>query len=151
MRKDYIMRVIEQFIRTLASIITARKEKRYEEAYLEIIKVSKLYLNQDILTLIKLSPEELLNTFKDDPDRCIICADLIHELVLIFEGMEGKTDLSLKLKRQCLTLYLFAIPKNDPFQTKHYVEKVEGLLKEISQVPDNLVYEFESLKKQIQF
>lgn len=132
---DYIMRMIEQFMKALAGIIRARRSGEEEEALELIQKASQQYLNSDISSLIKLSPEQLVEQFRNDtyqidPEKCIVCADLLYELALL-SATKQHHDAALQLKVLSLYLYLNAIPLDAQFQKKHYYDKVVELKKEI--------------------
>lgn len=131
MNRDYIMRIIEQFVQALLAIIRARKAKNYEEAFHQIQNASQRFLHKDIVTFLKMSPEELLEHFKKgckyiDVEQCIICAELLYETALIFESKQ-RVDLSLSSKILSLHLYLNAIPLEKEFQTQSYIDKINYL------------------------
>jgi hypothetical protein len=131
MNRDYIMRIIEQFVQALLAIIKARKAKNYEEAFHQIQHASQRYLHTDIVIFLKMSPEHLWEHFKDDSkysdvEQCIICAELLYETALIFESKQC-LDLSIHSKLLSLYLYLNVIPVDKQFQTQSYIDKVNEL------------------------
>lgn len=144
MNSDYIMRMIEQFVRALAAIIRSRKAENYEEAVILIQNASQLYLNADILTLMKYSPDQLLNHFKSsdkdiDAERCLICAGLLYELALITEASQN-VDASLHLKILSLNLYVNVIILEKQFRIPEYFNKVNGLIDALKdqQLPESI-------------
>jgi len=150
---DYIMRMIEQFARALASIITARKAQQHEEAFVQIQHASQLYLESDVLELIKLSPKGIIEKFRGrsgrvDVEKCVVCADLLYEMALISEA-KGITELSDHIKMQCLYLYVTAIPMDKQFETTGYLEKVDTLKTGLTtvQFPDWYLFEMEAFEK----
>lgn len=135
MNSDYIIRIIEQFVKALAGIIRLRKEGHHEEAYQEIQKVSQKFLDMDIANLLKKSPEQLLERFRNeynqiDADRAILCADLLYELALLSQAQHYE-DVSLKIKKMCLYLYQNAIPFDKAYQTAHYLDRITVIEKEL--------------------
>lgn len=129
MQKDYIMRVIEQFIQALISIIQRRKEGKYDEAFEQIQKVSLNYLKADIKLLLLYAPHQLVDQFRDstgylDAQLCIFCADLFHEVAFMKEKEER-----LRLNLTALFLYKTALAENKRFQTKENLDKISELEK----------------------
>ena len=153
MNSDYIMRMIEQFFRALAAIIRSRKAENYEEAVILIQNASQLYLNADILTLMKYTPEQLLNHFKSsdkdiDAERCLICAELLYELALITEASQN-TEGSLNLKMLSLNLYVNVITMEKQFQVPEYFNKVNGLIEALKdkQLTESIQSQIHSYQK----
>lgn len=135
MNSDYIIRIIEQFIQAIVAIVKARKAGNYEEAFHQIQNASQRYLNTDISAFLNKTPKQLLEHFKCgtkyfDTEQCIFCGDLLFETALICEAKQSE-DLSLLAKILCLHLYMNAIPKDKQFQTQAYMEKVNGLIKDL--------------------
>lgn len=129
MNSDYIMRIIEQFVKALAAIIRARKAGQHEEAFRQIQITSQDYLKTDILSLLHCSAEECLSRFRTgneiDSERCVICADLLYELALIFDAKQLSAD-ALRLKKLSLQLYQSVIPAEP-----HHLKKIELLAEEL--------------------
>lgn len=126
MQSDYIMRIVEQFVKVLLSIMTARKAGNQEEAQKQIQMASRFYLKTDIDLLTLYSHEQLIGYFTDfegrlDTERCVFCADLFYELALLHEARQETND-ALRLKMVCLHLYSIAIPQDKQFQTPAYFE-----------------------------
>lgn len=144
MNSDYIIRIIEQFIQAIVAIVKARKAGNYEEAFHQIQNASQRYLQTDIIAFLNKTPEQLLEHFKSgtkyfDAEQCVFCADLLYETALICEAKQSD-DLSLHTKILCLHLYLNAIPKDKQFQTQDYMDKVDGLIKDLEckVIPDSV-------------
>ncbi len=135
MQNDYIMRVIEQFVQALMLIAQKRKEGNYKEAIEAVKMASRHYLRTDVDTLFWThTPDQVVDSFKDftdhlDTERCVLFADLLYELVLIYEA-EQKLD-TLCFKTTALHLYAVGIPKEVAFQSPQYFEKVALLTKEL--------------------
>jgi hypothetical protein len=136
MQKDYILRIIEQFVQALVSIMSSRKDGRYEEALGQIDTASRKYLNSEISFFLDLTPDQLVEYFKGnsshiDTERGIICADLLYELALICEEKRSLNE-SLSLKIMSLNLYLTIIPEDVDFQVPDYEKKISEILKIIN-------------------
>ena len=139
MQRDYILRIIEQFIQALAAIIKSRRSGNYEEAFTLIQNAARYYLDRDINELLACSPDQLLEHFADDRQRidtekCMICSDLLHELASICVA-KGHVEASLRLKVMCLNLYLTAIPKDKQFQYQQYYKHVDTIIEELEGYP----------------
>ncbi len=135
MQKDYIMRIVEQFAQAILAIMHRRKAEDYKEAR-ELVRTTGRYLlRMDIDLLLLYDPDQILDHFKDFSDRletekCILGADLFHELALIEEA-EKQPGAALRLKMLCLHLYTTALPKEQQFQNPQYVKKVATLIEEL--------------------
>lgn len=153
MHPDYIMRMIEQFMQALISIIRARKAENYEEAFHQIQNASKRYLNKDIVEFLKMNHDEVLGHFKYDgknidADQCIICADLLYETALVCKS-ERREDLSIQAKISALNLYLNAIPMEKEYQALSYMSKVNELTTDLENhvLPNSVKKNLDSYQK----
>ena len=116
MTKDYVLRMIEAFVLTLASIARTRKAGQYDQALEQLQQTSQKYLQTDILKFLEYTPDELLNHFKDgsnrlDTERSFYCAELLYELAMICEEKDNAEG-AFRLKRMSLNLYATAIILN---------------------------------------
>lgn len=139
MQKDYIMRIVEQFVQALLAIMRRRKAGEYKEAREQVRTTARYLLRTDIDLLLLYDPDQILDHFKDFSDRletekCILGADLFHELALIEEA-EKQPAAALRLKMLCLHLYTTALPKEQQFQEPQYFEKVATLIEELKDHP----------------
>jgi len=139
MQKDYIMRIVEQFVQVILSIMRRRKAEDYKEAR-ELVRTTGRYLLRiDIDLLLLYDPDQILDHFKDfsnrlETEKCVLSADLFHELALIEEA-EKQPTAALRLKMLCLHLYTTALPKEQQFQKPEYFEKVAALIEELKEQP----------------
>ena len=139
MQKDYIMRIVEQFVQAILSIMQRRKAEDYKEAR-ELVRTTGRYLlRMDIDLLLLYDPDQILDHFKDfsnrlETEKCVLSADLFHELALIEEA-EKQSAATLRLKMLCLHLYTVALPKEQQFQKPEYFEKVATLIEELKDQP----------------
>jgi hypothetical protein len=140
MQKDYIMKIIEQFVQAILSIFRLRKAGKYEDAVKEIRTVSRNYLKIDISHLVYYSPDQLMNYFKDDNERALMCAELLYELALVEQAQQNEEE-SIRLKILSLHLYTAVIPKEEQFQVQKYFDKVDILRKELEEyaLPENIL------------
>ena len=122
MQKDYIMRLVEQFVQTIVAIMRRRKSEDYKEAR-ELVRTTARYLlRTDIDLLLLYHPDQILDHFKDfanrlETEKCVLGADLFYELALIEEA-EQQAAMALRLKILSLHLYTTAVPKEQQFAEK---------------------------------
>lgn len=139
MQKDYIMRIMEQFVQAILAIMRRRKSEDYKEARVLVRTTGRLLLRMDIDVLLLYNPDQILDHFKDfsnclETEKCVLGADLFHELALIEEA-EHQPAAALRLKIVCLHLYTIAIPLEKQFQTPQYFEKISKLAEELADQP----------------
>ena len=139
MQKDYVLRIVEQFIQLLLTIIRHRKAENYIEARKLIRNTGRYLLRTDLDLLLLYNPDQILDHFKDlsnhlETEKCVLAADLFHELALIEES-EQQPAAALRLKILCLHLYTTAIPQEEQFQKAPYFEKVDTLIQELKDLP----------------
>ncbi|HRJ03330.1 MAG TPA: DUF6483 family protein [Ignavibacteria bacterium] len=98
-RKDYIMRMIEDFIKAMAKIIMMREQKSYTDARTELDGLSKLVTGFGVEHLISLGAPGIKYVFsqnKESEAEKIYCsARILKEEGLILKS-QGKTEDSLK-------------------------------------------------------
>ena len=136
MQKDYILRILEQFVQALLSIMRRREAKEYKEAREMVRTTGRYLLRMDIDVLLLFPLDQILEHFKDfshqlETERCVLAADLFYELALIEEA-EKQHEAALRLKTLCLYLYTIAMPAEEQFQTASYFEKVSKLAEELA-------------------
>lgn len=139
MQKDYIMRMLEQVVQALLAIILRRKAGDYKAAREIVRTTGRQLLRIDIDLLYFYNSDQLLDHFKGfsnhlETEKCVLAADLFHELALIEEA-EQQPETALRLKTLCLHLYTAAIPKEPQFQETQYFEKVAILIEELKDLP----------------
>jgi hypothetical protein len=139
MQKDYIMRIVEQFVQAILAIMQRRKAGEYKEAREQVRIAARYLLRTDIDLLLLYDNEHIVDHFKDFADRietekCILSADLFRELALIEEA-EKHSEEALRLRILCLYLYSIGIPKEPQFQEPQYFEKVAALIEELKGEP----------------
>jgi len=139
MQKDYIMRIVEQFVQAILAIMHRRKAGEYKEARGQVRTAARYLLRADIDLLLLYNNEQILDHFKDSAnclefEKCVLGADLFHELALIEEA-EKQPTAALRLKMLSLYLYTIAVPKEQQFQEPQYFEKISFLIEELRGQP----------------
>jgi hypothetical protein len=123
LRKDYIMKMIEDFVRTLAKVIMNREMKNYVEAKDELDNLSTLISGFGLQHIKSLGAEGVayvLGMNKESEAEKIYCtARILKEDGMIYEE-EGNAEDSLKSYNLSLELFKLA-------STKEFDEKGESL------------------------
>jgi len=127
---DYIMKIIQQFVQALASIMRARQAGDKKEARTQIRTAGRFYLKSDMAFLLACTPAQIVQHFEGDAEKLAMAADLFHEEALICE----KEEESQRLKISALHLYLAAILKDRQFQEPAYFDKADALLAALQNV-----------------
>jgi hypothetical protein len=98
-RKDYIMRMLEEFIRVMAKIVLLKETKKYYDAGKELDSLSRLVTGFSTEHLVSLGSAGIKYVFsqnKESEAEKIYCsARIIKEEAMICEA-EGKHEESLK-------------------------------------------------------
>jgi len=100
--QDYIMRIIEQFVQAIESIMRRRKAGEYQEARKEAHSALRYFLRMNTDLLFLYDREQVLGFLMDSTDRidiekCVLTADVLYELALVEES-ERKVETALHLK-----------------------------------------------------
>lgn len=135
MQQDYIMRIVEQLVQAILSIMQRRKAGEHKEAREQARTAVRYLLRTDLDLLLLYDNERILDHFKDFADRfetekCVLGADLFYELALIEEA-EQQSASAMRLKELCLYLYAIGLPKEAQFQEPQHFEKISALIKEL--------------------
>jgi hypothetical protein len=108
-RRDYLMRLIEQFVEALSKLLKLKANKNYEEALSLIGQTYEELLGFDSLFVNSFSTEDLISIISIDgvPDvnKCIIIATLLKEEGEIYEAQNQK-DISRMRYLKSLDIFL---------------------------------------------
>ena len=120
-RKDYIMRMIEDYIKAMAKIIMMREMKSYSDARVELDGLSKLVTGFGIDHLRSLGATGIRYVFsqnKESEAEKIFCsAKILKEEGLILKS-QGKTEDSLKSLEISKELFKMASEMDIPEKTE---------------------------------
>lgn len=133
--QDYIMRMIEQFVQAIASVMLRRKAGEYHAARKEAQTALRYFLKINTDLLFVYDSSQILNFLKDfsdsiEPEKCVVTADLFYELALVEEA-EKNLEMAIHLKKTALHLYVEGILASPKFQTKDYLLKTKTLLENL--------------------
>ncbi|MBA2612443.1 MAG: hypothetical protein H0U95_10755 [Bacteroidetes bacterium] len=133
LRKDYILRQLEEFGKVMAVILGFKKQLDWEEFEKEIYKASLKFTSLEINHVEGLNEEAFEKEVLSNPaltlDQLKILADLLFERMNLYivRNEEEKYE---KLKAKCLSLYKFiqnSHTENEFDMNVHY--KLEALKK----------------------
>ncbi len=123
-RKDYIMRMIEDFVRAMVKIVLLKDTKQLTEAGKELDALSRQVTGFGTEHLISLSSEGIKYVFsqnkESEAEKIYCAARIIKEEGLIYEA-EGKHEESLK--RFLIAKKLFKMSSEFKFPEKDEAKK----------------------------
>ena len=125
-RKDYILRMVEEFAKFLAAIVGLKNEGKYHEALKKIDTVYTGLIDIDPIILKSLSPEEMI-TFLKNEDKYSnqylkIIAELLFEEGQIYaESGDPVSARNVLVKAKMLINYL---SENDSTFSFDWYEKI---------------------------
>ena len=134
-KQDYIMRLIEQFIKALAKILLNKKADNYRDALQNIDKAYSGILGLDSKLIDISSAEDIISLLKLPGDstalsiKYIVAAKLIKEKAEI-NSLLNSDSLNLKFEYQkSLSLFLegYLSNKDEDFKLEDYYKDVEEL------------------------
>ena len=120
-RKDYIMRMIEDFIKAMAKIIMMREMKSYSDARVELDGLSKLVTGSGVDHLRSLGATGMRYVFRQneesEAEKIFCSAKILKEEGLILKS-QGKTEDSLKSLEISKELFKMASEMDIPEKTE---------------------------------
>jgi hypothetical protein len=123
LRQDYIMKMIEDFVRALAKVVLSRQTQNYAEASGELDNLSRLVSGLGLEHLKSLGAKGIVYVFgmnKESETEKIFCsAKIMKEDGNMLEA-EGKTENSLKSFRVAKELF-------EMVSVREFPEKDEAL------------------------
>ena len=108
MKNDYIMRMIEEFFRALARVISNRQINNYPEAREGLDNLSKMITRLSVEQLKAVGAEGIKQFFSlekpEDTEKVFCIAKIIKEDALIYEG-EGNNEEAKKSYQSSLEFF----------------------------------------------
>ena len=133
--RDYILRMIEQFVKVIAKVLLNKETGNYDSAldeirqgYTGIFGIDKELIAvssaEEIITLLKLRG-------KDKPKVFLMLAEFLKEEAEIHKSTDDLSkDQIDSTYCKSLSLYLEAVQNNHEFQTEENYKKISELIKE---------------------
>ncbi len=128
-KKDYILRMVEEFAKFLAAIMGLREDGKYEEALKKIDNVYKGMIQLDPIGIKSIGPEELLDYLKsekkDNHHYLKMIAELLYEEGQVYvETGDPISARNVLEKSKVLINYLM---DNDPTFSLDWYEKISSI------------------------
>lgn len=132
-RRDYILRMLEEFFEVLARIRALQKGQKWQEASQITEKEFEQLIGANANEVARLSETELLaRLIRGEPtqavrDKTLMLATLLKEAGDI-AAAEGRSAESLSCHLKGLHVLLGVLAREDPFDCPAFVPRVEGFL-----------------------
>ena len=136
-RKDYIMRMIEQLARALGKIMGFKNAGHYKEALEEIKKSGELFVGLDAQVIETSSDTGLIALLRRghsgvDLVKCLALAELLKEQGEIYE-LQHEPDKSYGSYVKSLSLFLEATAVDKKSELADYAPKVDFIVGKLAQ------------------
>jgi len=132
-RRDYILRMIEEFMQALARIRSLKQGQRWDEASGELDDELKKFIGSDWRTVARIPETELLaRLMQDGPTHVLSAKTLIVTTLLMEAGDVATAGDATPEGHECylkaLHLLLEVLARGEVFDCPEFVPKVEMLV-----------------------
>ncbi len=139
-RRDYIVRMIEEFAEALRRIRALRNEQRHGEASVLTEEEFKRITGLDSAALLKLSETELIARLIETEPLHAVREKMFFLTTLLKEAgdlaaVEGRVDDSRECYLKGLHLLLDSLARGDDFEQPEFVPKVELFVNALDEIP----------------
>jgi hypothetical protein len=140
LRRDYILRMIEEFVRVLARIKMLKREGRVDEAQEAVKESFQTLLGMEGFAALQLSETELLATLLKRESYQAIREKSFLLVRFFMENGElsaarGQSDLARAYYLKGLRFLLHTLRQGDPFELPEFAPKVDELLHALETEP----------------
>ena len=134
-QRDFILRMIEQFVKVIAKVLLNKEAGNYDSALDEIQKSYSGIFGIDKELISVSSAEEIISLLKlrgkDKPKVFLMLAEFLKEEAEIHKSIgDVSKDKIDDTNCKSLSLYLEAVLNSDEVQSDENYEKINALLKE---------------------
>ena len=139
-RRDYIMRMIEEFIRALAKIVALKNGRRWGEASVALDEEFKRLIGCGAQSVAHLSETELLaRLLQGEPTQAVrqktlLLTTLLKEAADV-AAAEGRTDASHDCYLKALHLLLETLAGGEVIEWPEFVPKIDRLVSALDPAP----------------
>jgi len=130
-RRDYLIRLIEQFAEALSRILKLKESKNYKEALSLIGQTYEELLGFDSLFINSFSTEDLISIIAIDgvPDvnKCIIIATLLKEEGNVYEA-QNQADISYQRYLKSLDIFLRGLLSEGEIMLDYHSYELEKIV-----------------------
>ena len=139
-RRDYILRMIEECIRALARINSLKQGQRWNEASAELDAEFKKLIGNDARAIARLSESDLMaRLMQDGPTHALRDKTLILTTLLKEAGDLAAAEVRTEESRECylkaLHLLLGTLASGEVFEYPEFVPKVEMIVTALQSTP----------------
>lgn len=139
-RRDYILRMIEEFMQALSRLRPLKQGQRWNEASGELDAELKKLIGDDVRAIARLSETELLaRLMQDGPTHALREKTLVLTTLLKEAGdvatVEGRREDSRECYLKALHLLLDVLARDEVFECPEFVPKVEMLVAALRSAP----------------
>jgi hypothetical protein len=140
-QRDYILRLVSQLAKTLGTVISLKKAKRFDEAELAVAGAAKNLVGLDLETLLALPVDQIVTLFSPggslDAGKCLVVAELLVEHGEI-RGLRGDEETAYGARIRALSLLLEVSGRESleriP-EPERYLARIESLTTALSNYP----------------
>ena len=138
-RRDYFLRMIEEFVRVLARITSLKKDQQWSEAGQVMDQEFQRLIGLSTQTIIRLSETELLARLAQDgpthtvQNKALMLATLLKEAGDL-AAERGQSDESRECWLKALHLLLDVLGRGDVHECPEFVPKIETLAVELEEM-----------------
>jgi hypothetical protein len=139
-RRDYILRLIEEFAKALSRIRALKKDQQLGQASVLTEEEFKRFTGIDSEALLKLSETELLARLIDTEPMHAVREKMFFLTTLLKEAgdiaaEEGRADESRACYLKGLHLLLDSLARGDAFEQPEFVPKVDLFVEALDEMP----------------
>jgi hypothetical protein len=131
-QKDYILRMIEQFVKIFARILQLKQEKQYPQALQEIGEAYRLFFGLNPELIDGMSDEDLTRFLKVhgqyDPEKRVALATLLNEEAEVLKLMQTE---SISRKVKAFSIFLEAFADSEAVRNEPNRLKIESILESL--------------------
>lgn len=140
-QRDYILRLVEQLGKTLATVLTLKRAKSWDEAELAVAEAARDLAGLDIETLLALPVDQMTTLFSAagslDAGKCLVAAELLceHGEIRDLRGDEATACLE---RTRALSLLLEVFAGEQPGRipdAERYSKRIDTLVEALSDYP----------------
>jgi Family of unknown function (DUF6483) len=133
LRRDYILRMVEEFIQALSRINSLKKDQRWDEASREVDAEFKKLVGEGAGAIAAVSETELFSRLMQDGpthalrDKTLVLTSLLKEAGDVATG-EGHAERGRVCYLKALSLLLGVLARGEVFECPAFVPKIEMLV-----------------------
>ncbi len=135
-QKDYVLRLIEQLVKTLAIIFQLKKKEQYQEALSIIDQSFQQWLGLNSKLINSFSHKDLIEMLSLNKvlgvTKCIMLAELLKEEGDIYDA-QGASGESYQRYLKSLNIFLETLRSGNKMNPQKYYSKIEEILAKLKQ------------------